>query len=161
MIKHLRIDNRLIHGQVTVTWQGAIGADSIVVCNDEVAVDSIQKKLLPMAARGTKVHVLTIDETFSYSQENQDESLFVICKFPSDALALLEKGAEVATVNVGNAAPIQGTNFTMVTKSVAVTDVDAKVYRKIAEFFDGKLYSQITSTGEKQNFIKLLDKVGL
>ena len=31
MIKHLRIDNRLIHGQVAVTWMNSIGADKIIV----------------------------------------------------------------------------------------------------------------------------------
>ena len=26
-VTHLRIDNRLIHGQVTVAWAGSIGVD--------------------------------------------------------------------------------------------------------------------------------------
>ena len=115
MIKHLRIDNRLIHGQVAVTWMNSIGADKIIVCNDKVAADPIQKMALPMAARGNTVYVFTIEETINYAKEHPEETMFVIAKFPSDALAILESGVEVQDVNVGNAAPIQGTKYKMVT----------------------------------------------
>ncbi|MDR2182276.1 MAG: PTS sugar transporter subunit IIB, partial [Treponema sp.] len=50
MITHLRIDNRLIHGQVAVAWLKYIGAKAIIVCNDKVASDKIQKMALPLAA---------------------------------------------------------------------------------------------------------------
>lgn len=60
MIKHLRIDNRLIHGQVAVTWRAHVGAQAIIVCNDQVAADPIQKMALPMAARGSKVLVFQL-----------------------------------------------------------------------------------------------------
>ena len=35
MIKLLRIDDRLIHGQVAVYWVNATGADTIVIANDK------------------------------------------------------------------------------------------------------------------------------
>ncbi|MCR4633341.1 MAG: PTS sugar transporter subunit IIB [Erysipelotrichaceae bacterium] len=161
MIKHLRIDNRLIHGQVAVTWMNSIGADKIIVCNDKVAADPIQKMALPMAARGNTVYVFSVAETIKYAQDHPDETMFVICKFPSDALQVLESGVEVKEVNVGNAAPIQGTNYKMVTKSIAVTEDDAKCYRKIAEMRGGVLTSRLTTMNETENFLDLLSKNGL
>ncbi|MBQ6215829.1 MAG: PTS sugar transporter subunit IIB [Erysipelotrichaceae bacterium] len=161
MIKHLRIDNRLIHGQVAVTWMNSIGADKIIVCNDKVAADPIQKMALPMAARGNTVYVFSVAETIKYAQEHPDETMFIICKFPSDALQVLESGLEVKEVNVGNAAPIQGTNYKMVTKSIAVTEDDAKCYRKIAEMRGGVLTSRLTTMNETENFLELLSKNGL
>ena len=161
MIKHLRIDNRLIHGQVAVTWMNSIGADKIIVCNDKVAADPIQKMALPMAARGNTVYVFSVAETIKYAQEHPDETMFIICKFPSDALQVLESGLEVKEVNVGNAAPIQGTNYKMVTKSIAVTEDDAKCYRKIADMRGGVLTSRLTTMNETENFLELLSKNGL
>ena len=161
MIKHLRIDNRLIHGQVAVTWMNSIGADKIIVCNDKVAADPIQKMALPMAARGNTVYVFSVAETIKYAQDHPDETMFIICKFPSDALQVLESGLEVKEVNVGNAAPIQGTNYKMVTKSIAVTEDDAKCYRKIAEMRGGVLTSRLTTMNETENFLELLSKNGL
>ena len=157
MIKHLRIDNRLIHGQVAVTWMNNIGADKIIVCNDKVAADPIQKMALPMAARGTPVFVLSVDETIKYAQEHQDETMFVICKFPSDALQVLKTGLEVGRVNVGNAAPIVGTTYEMVTKSIAVTKEEADVYREIAQLRGGVLTSQLTTMNAEENFLDLLN----
>ncbi|MBQ2657826.1 MAG: PTS sugar transporter subunit IIB [Erysipelotrichaceae bacterium] len=161
MIRHLRIDNRLIHGQVTVVWMKMIGADTIIVCNDEVAADPIQQTALSMAAKGSTVYVFTIEETIKYAQEHSEESMFVVCKFPSDALAILESGLEVQEVNVGNAAPIEGTNYKMVTKSIAVTEDDAKYYRKIAEMRGGVLTSRLTTLNEEEDFLELLTRNGL
>ncbi len=161
MIRHLRIDNRLIHGQVTVVWMKMIGADTIIVCNDEAAADPIQQTALSMAAKGSTVYVFTIEETIKYAQEHPEESMFIVCKFPSDALAILESGLEVQEVNVGNAAPIEGTNYKMVTKSIAVTEDDAEYYRKIAEMRGGVLTSRLTTLNEEEDFLKLLTRNGL
>jgi len=161
MIKHLRIDNRLIHGQVAVTWMRRINADAIAVVNDDVAKDRIQKMALPLAARDAKVLVLSHQELQDYVKEHPDESLFVIAKSPMDALRILESGLEVGEVNVGNAAPIAGTKYVMVDKSIAATKEDAEVYRKIAELRGGKLMTQTVSTYQPQDFLELLRKAGL
>ena len=160
MITHLRIDNRLIHGQVAVTWMNSIGADKIIVCNDKVAADPIQKMALPMAARGNTVYVFTVEETINYAKEHPEETMFVIAKFPQDALDILESGVEVKDVNVGNAAPIQGTTYKMVTKSIAVTPEDAEVYHKIADLRGGVLTSRLTTMNETEDFLALLAKNG-
>lgn len=161
MIKHLRIDNRLIHGQVAVGWQKYINAKAIVVCNDAVARDPIQKMALPLAARDSKVLVFTIEETLQYAKEHADEPIFVIAKTPQDALAILESGEKVKEINVGNAAPVAGTKYVMVTRSIAATKEDAEVYRKIAELNGGKLTSQIMVSMETTNFLEALRKAGL
>lgn len=161
MIKHLRIDNRLIHGQVAVTWKAYINSEAIIVCNDKVAADPIQKMALPLAARGTKVLVYTIAETLQYVKAHPTDNIFVICKFPTDALQILESGVEVETVNVGNAAPQAGSKYVMVTKSIAATKEDAEIYRKIAQLRGGELKTQMVPTYEKSDFLALLNKAGL
>jgi hypothetical protein len=49
----------------------------------------------------------------------------------------------------------------MVTKSIAVTEDDAKIYRKIAELRGGVLNSRLTTMNETENFLELLSKNGL
>lgn len=161
MIKHLRIDNRLIHGQVAVTWLKYLSAKAIIICNDKVSKDPIQKMALPMAAPGSHVLVYSIEDTIKYEKEQPDENIFVIAKFPSDALAILEAGVPVETVNVGNAAPIAGTKYVMIDKSIAATAEDAVVYRKIAEHTGGVLTSQLLANSDKRDFLALLKKAGL
>ena len=158
MITHLRIDNRLIHGQVAVGWLKYIKAKAIIVCNDKVANDPIQKAALPMAARGSNVLVYSIAETLKYEKEHPDENIFVIAKFPQDALEILKTGVKVKEINVGNAACIAGTKYVMVTKSIAATKEDAEVYQKIAEMNGGKLTSQIMPHNETADFLAALKK---
>lgn len=161
-VVHMRIDNRLIHGQVTVTWASSLNADHMIVCNDKVAVDPIQKIMLPAAARGVKCSVLSIADTLAYcaSPAAETERIFIIAKFPTDARALLDGGLKPEEINVGNQAPIPGTQFTMVTKTCAVTKEDAAIYREIVDrgyFLTGRM---MPSDG-KSSFLDVLAKKGL
>ena len=48
-----RIDNRLVHGQVATQWCGAIGANLILVANDEVAGNSLRQGLMNKIGRAS------------------------------------------------------------------------------------------------------------
>src|ERR1700682_6124838 len=117
---HMRIDNRLIHGQVAASWVNSMRADRIIVTNDQVANDALQKMLLPQAARGVPTSVLSVDDTLKFlaTKEGQKERVLIIAKFPKDGLRLIEGGVQPAEVNVGNQAPMPGTKFKMVTHSI-------------------------------------------
>jgi PTS system mannose-specific IIB component len=155
-VRHLRIDNRLIHGQVTVAWAGNLGANRLIVSNDEVAADDMQRMILPPAARGVPTSVLGIQETLDRcaSDQAQGESIFVIAKLPADALALVQGGLAPEEINVGNQAPRPGTKFTMVTRSIAVTAEDAETYRAIAA--EGFALQQRVMPHEKSDFLQVL-----
>lgn len=61
MITLLRIDNRLIHGQVAMVWTRHLQANRIIVANDEVVKNEVQKAALKMACPPTaKCSVLAV-----------------------------------------------------------------------------------------------------
>lgn len=159
-VKHIRIDNRLIHGQVTVAWAGTVGANHLIVSNDEVAADEFQRILLPQAARGVRTSVLSIADTVAYAggAEAAAETIMVLAKFPADALALVEQGLTATEINVGNQAPRPGTKFTMVTRSISVTAEDAKTYRRLAELTGQQLRCQMMPSDKADDFLRLLAK---
>lgn len=67
MIVFCRIDDRLIHGQVVTTWVNVKNIESIIVVNDKVAGDKIQKNILAMAApAGIKVHAFGVKQFYWY-----------------------------------------------------------------------------------------------
>jgi PTS system mannose-specific IIB component len=160
-VVHMRIDNRLIHGQVTVSWVGAVGANRLIVTNDQVARDPIQTMLLPQAARGVPTLVLSVADTLAYvaSEQGQREKILVIAKLPSDGLRLVEGGLQPLEVNVGNQAPTPGTKFKMVTHSIAVTPDDAATYRQIDT--DGvHLSSRMMPSDRNSDFLAVLTRNG-
>ena len=52
-----RIDNRLVHGQVGVTWTKTLGANLIVVADDGVAEDPLQQQLMQVTAESSGVGI--------------------------------------------------------------------------------------------------------
>lgn len=45
-----RIDDRLIHGEVTTVWSKVANAQRIIICNDDVFNDEVRRTLLRRAA---------------------------------------------------------------------------------------------------------------
>ena len=52
-VKLLRIDSRLVHGQVANNWAGSLGAEAILAVSDGAANDELRKTSCcrPVAAR--------------------------------------------------------------------------------------------------------------
>lgn len=49
MITLLRVDHRLLHGQVAFSWTQYVGADCILIANDSVPGDELRKTTIKLA----------------------------------------------------------------------------------------------------------------
>lgn len=120
-----RIDNRLVHGQVGVTWTKTLGANLILVANDEAAQDPLQQKLMKSTAdsSGAGIRFFTIEKTIQVISKAADrQKIFIVVKTPADALKLVKGGVPITEVNVGNMHFAPGK--TEVTKKVYVDQQD-------------------------------------
>ena len=100
-----RIDNRLVHGQVGVTWTSTIGANLLVVVDDVVANDDIQQKLMGITAEtyGFGIRLFTIEKTINViGKAAPHQKIFLICRTPQTVRKLVEGGIDLKDVNVGN-----------------------------------------------------------
>ncbi|MEH5430067.1 PTS galactosamine transporter subunit IIB, partial [Escherichia coli] len=99
------IDNRLVHGQVGVTWTSTIGANLLVVVDDVVANDDIQQKLMGITAEtyGFGIRFFTIEKTINViGKAAPHQKIFLICRTPQTVRKLVEGGIDLKDVNVGN-----------------------------------------------------------
>lgn len=89
-----RIDNRLVHGQVGVTWTNTLGANLVVVANDEAAADPVQQNLMDMVvAEGVQTRYFTLQKTIDVIHKAADrQKIFLVCKTPQDVLTLVRGG---------------------------------------------------------------------
>ena len=70
MIKLLRIDDRLLHGQVAFSWTKVLSIESIIIVNDEVVKDEITKMTLGIAKpRGTTLVVKGVEDGIAISNQ--------------------------------------------------------------------------------------------
>jgi len=59
----IRIDNRLVHGQILEAWIPFISASHIVVVNDDVADDPFRESIIKMAVpREIEIRIYNIEE---------------------------------------------------------------------------------------------------
>ena len=66
MIKAVRIDHRLVHGQVAFTWTHFLAATRIIVIDDKAANDEFQKMALNMSKpAGVKLNIFTVEKALS------------------------------------------------------------------------------------------------
>lgn len=132
-IKLTRIDNRLIHGQVATQWCGTIGANLILVANDEVAGNKLRQGLMDMAAPAyAQTRYWTIDKTIeTIHKASEKQLIFVVCETPSDVLKLVEGGVPIKKVNIGNMHMAEGKK--QVAGSVAVDDTDVEAFKRLQE----------------------------
>ncbi len=125
-----RIDNRLIHGQVAVTWSNHVGANLIVVANDEVAKDPLQQSLMDMAVPGLDTRYFTIQETIDkIGQASDEQKIALIVKTPQDVLKLVRGGVPIRKVNIGNMHYSEGKE--PLTNTVAVDEQDKEAFRNL------------------------------
>lgn len=100
-----RIDNRLVHGQVGVTWTSTLGANLLIVVDDDVAKDEIQQKLMTMTADTYDfgIRFFSVEKTINIiSKAAPHQKIFLICRTPATVRLLVEGGVPLKDVNVGN-----------------------------------------------------------
>lgn len=128
-----RIDNRLIHGQVATQWTNVIGANLILVANDEVASDKMRQSLMDMAApNGVATRYFTIQKTIDIIHKAAErQMIFIICETPADVAKLVDGGVPIKKVNVGNMHMAEGKR--QVAQVVAVDDADVAAFKHLVE----------------------------
>lgn len=111
MIVKLRIDDRLLHGQVAYSWKSALGYQAIVIASDEAAGDEFRKGVIKMCCpEGVKLAVRSIGEAASLlnNEKLKDMKVFAICQSPGDARRLLQQLEEKPAVNLGGIQMAEG-----------------------------------------------------
>lgn len=157
-VVNVRIDERLIHGQVAAMWTNVLRATRIMVIDDLASTDEIQKMALKMACpAGIKLSILNCDKAVANLSANKydGDRIFIVIKGPETILKMVEGGWKFTEVNVGNMSSGFGT--TQVGRSVNVTEEDIKNFNDLAER-GIVFYSQMVPNYERIDFMKALRK---
>ena len=98
MIVSIRIDDRLIHGQVALVWSKELNTTRIVVANDEAARNDVMKMTLKMATpSGMKLLIKPLQESIDVFNDprSQDLKLFVLTNCVQDTLEIVKNCLDV------------------------------------------------------------------
>lgn len=130
----VRVDNRLIHGQVVEAWVPYIGAHSIVVGNDDLAGDELQKEIMSLAIpNNVESAFLPIDALpgdVRLAEEGRENTLLLFSSC-LDVRRAFERGLRLPVLNIGNLH--YGTGKRQLSPSVAVGPEDEACLRFLLE----------------------------
>ena len=103
-LRLVRIDDRLIHGQVVAVWLRALGAKRIVIVDDATARDEFLREVLTLAApQGVPVEVCDLAAGAARCIElaATPEPAMVLVRSPRTVLALRQAGVPIEVVDLG------------------------------------------------------------
>lgn len=151
----VRIDDRLIHGQVATAWLRQYPAEAIFVINDAVAKNEFQRTvLLTTAPAGLNIEIYGVDDgARAVLAESGTRSAILILTRPRDIVRLAEAGVPLTSINVGGMQPHQGAK--QVTKAVSVDQADIDSFRALHER-GVELEVRMVPTDKRQDLAKIL-----
>ena len=103
-LKLVRVDDRLIHGQVVAIWLKALNARRIVIVDDRTARDEFVSEVIKMAAPpgvAVEIHESAAGIERVRQLVDDPEPAFVLMRSPVTALGLRQAGVEFPVLNVG------------------------------------------------------------
>jgi fructoselysine/glucoselysine PTS system EIIB component len=134
MIKLVRIDDRLVHGQVSFTWVPSLGTDCLLVANDKIAKDDFQKMTMGLAKpAGVKLLIKSVSDAtvFLNDEKNKALKILVLINAVKDAHTLANGVQEIRSINFGGIRAKEGAK--LISKAVAVTDEDIVIIKELLQ----------------------------
>ena len=94
-IANIRIDERLIHGQVAAVWSKALNVNRIMVVDEDAVKNPTQKSVLKMACpAGCKLSILSVASAANNLRirKYEGDRIFMIVRSPATLRALYDAG---------------------------------------------------------------------
>lgn len=158
-IKHVRIDGRLVHGQVITKWVFITKVNRIIVVDNEIINNPIEKNALKLSTPSNiKLSILGVDSAVTNINEGKyaDQEVMILVKSPDMLRLMVEKGLEIDRINVGNIS--QRDNTVQVRPSVFLLKSDAdNLQFLIDKGID--VYAQMIPADPEEKMQPLLSKV--
>lgn len=157
-IKLVRLDFRLIHGQVIAKWFGQIMGNEIVIIDDDLSQDSFMASIYEMSAPvDSKVHVYSVEDAVKKVEDGTFASgkVLVLFKNVYQVFKAVEKGFKIDELQIGGLGSAPGR--INVYGPITLDDHDASLLKKIADQ-GTNIYLQQVPEEAKMTFSKVLEK---
>ena len=125
MIKLLRVDHRLLHGQVAMAWTQSLDSDCILIANDAVVNDNIRKTTMKLAKpNGVKLVMKNIEDSIAALNAG------IVVESIEDAYRLAKGHAGIRSINFGGCKPKEDIVKTLY-KTIPVTARDEEMLKEL------------------------------
>lgn len=154
-IKLLRIDERLIHGQIVTSWIASSAANTILIADDNVAGDELQCDLLAMATPpGIQLKITGLKQAIEFIRDsNENRTILLLVKTPDVVAELITLGLNIDKINVGNMGSRK--NRVKYATTLWLTHEETQLFKQLMAM--GKeIFLQVLPSDNPQNLSQLL-----
>lgn len=157
-ISLIRIDSRLIHGQVITKWLKVCKADRVIIVDDPLSEDSFMGDIYKMAApKGIKVEIYSIEKTVSEWEKNLlgSGNILMLFKDVETCYQTFNKGLTMEQIQIGGLPNTPGK--TSVFRAVSLNSNDVEQLREISNK-GVDIVIQIIPEEKRVELVKVLEK---
>lgn len=151
MVALCRVDERLLHGQVAVTWLSQVQPDSILIANDEVMENEMSKMALKMVKpSGVKMAIRSLADGAKVLNDPRAAGMkiFVVVKTLQDAVRLCGETDQITKINVGGVKKKEGSK--LVAASVYLNGDDLAAVQKLVDLGKDVEFKMVPSESGKK-----------
>ncbi len=155
MIKLVRLDYRLLHGQVVFSWTQNVGAQRIIVVDDEAANDELKKTALNLSKpAGVRLNIFTLAKTLEKMPkvETLNENIMMIFGNTATLRQFCEAYPKCREVNYGGIANKE--NSRQYAGAVFLNAEEQADTQKLLDL-GVKIYMQQTPGHKRENLIRV------
>lgn len=156
MIPSLRVDDRLIHGQIALVWCKEFGTNRIVVANDNAVRDEVTRVSLQMATpTGIKLLIKTVEDAIRlfHDPRAKEKDMFVLTNNITDAVRIVKECPDliqsVNVANVGRFDTLPPSEKIVISSTIIVNKEEMIALKELAEL-DIKAYQQVIPSDSKK-----------
>lgn len=159
---YIRVDDRLIHGQIITQWAINLQIKNIVAIDDKTAANPMLKSIMMMSVpKNYKTYMCSMADARRVIEKlnEEDGNTLIVIRFPYMLDELVNVVTNPFVINIGNVSKKEGAKYE-VTHNVFLDDADIQLIEKLHS--DGKRVTFqlvpdtqcITWEKERQKFIK-------
>lgn len=157
----MRVDSRLIHGQVAGAWVGDKQPQTLIAASDSAANDQLRKELLlQVGPASARTNVLDIAKTIRvyFNPEYKNMRTMIVVERPQDALELIKAGVKVKELNIGGVT--FKTGMKQISEAVYTDDEQLATYKELDALGVPMVLQQVP-TSNRINLMNRLREKGL
>ncbi|NCB32300.1 MAG: PTS mannose/fructose/sorbose transporter subunit IIB [Erysipelotrichia bacterium] len=156
----VRIDDRLIHGQVCGYWIPRFSLDQIVIVDDAIVHDEMRKTALKFGCPAkTKLSIHSALKTSDLLKRHLDDgkNVMLLCSHPRPILTMVEDGYEIKQVTIGNMSPHDG-DALHIKGTTYVTKDDIECFKKLLSH-GVNVILQMTPSDQPENLSDFFSRI--
>ena len=132
----VRIDDRLVHGQVVVGWGTYLKTTKIILCSDPIAQSEFESEMFKSAEETApyplSVEICTQKQTINEVAKNQqNEKIILLVESPREIFELITSGLKITKVNIGGMYYKAGKRA--LAPYIYVDDEDIRCFKKLLQ----------------------------